>query len=156
GLFPNLNSLIREARSPLIRFLCQDDLLESRCIEVEEKFFSQHPEIGMAFCKCTVINEVSLELYKTALFDLPNIMPPGLCLQHLLYHGCLPGNLSTVMVRSSALQAAGLFDTTFRIGGDYDLWTRICTDFPMGVIHQYLIRLRLHNSQLTQAPASAV
>jgi glycosyltransferase involved in cell wall biosynthesis len=156
GLFANLNLLIREARSPLIRFLCQDDLLETQCLEQEEAFFSIHPQIGMSFCKCTLIDDASRELGRSQLYDLPDVLSTRLCLQHFVYHGCIPGNLSTVMVRASALQRSGVFDPSFRIGGDYDLWTRICAEFPMGVIHRHLIRLRSHSAQLSRASTSAV
>jgi hypothetical protein len=45
-----------------------------------------------------------------------------------------PVATSTVLVKRTALEAVGGFDERFRGPEDYDLWMRIATRFPIGVI----------------------
>jgi glycosyltransferase involved in cell wall biosynthesis len=156
GLFPNENKLLMEARAPLIRFLCQDDVMEPDCLAQETHYFDEHPEIGMSFCKTTRIDACGSEIGKCRLHDLPDMIPPMLSLQLLFYFGCIPGNLSTVSVRKKCIENCDPFDPSFGVSADYELWTRICRKYDMGVIHQHLIRLRHHGGQLSRRDASAI
>ena len=156
GLFGNLNQLIKEARAPLVRILCQDDILEKECLADEISFFEEHPDIAMSFCKMTTIDENGKEIERAALKDLPEIIEPVLSSQLFLYYGCIPGNLTPVCVRRVCFETIGLFDESFRVAADYDLWVRICQGKKMGVIHKHLVRVRSHSKQLGRAPASGV
>jgi len=155
-LFGNLNNLIASAQAPLIRFLCQDDLLESDCLAREAAFFAERASIGMSFCKCVTIDKTGQSTGQWAIDDLPPLLHPAMSLQLLYYYGCIPGNLSTVCVRRSALEQCGVFDETFTVSGDYELWTRICRQMDLGVVQQRLIRLRAHEGQLSRAAASGL
>lgn len=154
GLFGNLNRLVRACRSPFIHILCQDDILEANCLAKDLERFSRSPRVGITFTKSITIDEVGRTLGRGALYDLPNTMRPELALQHFFYHGCIPSNLSTVGLRKSALAKVGPFDEAFRVSGDYELWTRICRDFEMGVIHAHTVRIRSHQGQLSRADSS--
>lgn len=156
GLFKNLNMLVRSAESPLIRILCQDDLLEPGCLEEEVKFFSRHPDIGMSFCKTYRIDGCGAITGKCVLGDLPEVIDTKLSRQSFFYHGCIPGNLSTVCVRKKSFDKFGLFNENYRVAGDYEMWTRICERKNLGVIHKYLVRLRSHAKQLSKTGNSGV
>ncbi len=149
GLFGNLNKLIHESKTGLIHILCQDDVMEENCLEAEYEFLSLHTKIGIAFCKHKIINEFNEILITSVFQDLPEVMEPELSIQHFFYHGCIPGNLSTVIVKKECIIKAGFFDESFKLSGDYDLWSRITKDVPMGVIHKQLIRLRNHPKKLS-------
>jgi glycosyltransferase involved in cell wall biosynthesis len=156
GLFANVNNLIHCVHAPLIHFLCQDDLLEPDCLRQELHFFADHPTIGMSFCKTIMIDENGTETHRGALGDLAECLSPHLTMQYLFYHGCIPGNLSTVCVRKPCVDAVGHFDESFRVAGDYELWTRLCQRYDLGVIHRHLVRLRSHARQLSRAAVSGV
>jgi len=156
GLFKNLNMLVMSAESPLIRILCQDDLLEPGCLEEEVKFFSRHPDIGMSFCKTYRIDGCGAIIGKCVLGDLPEVIDTKLSRQSFFYHGCIPGNLSTVCVRKKSFDKFGLFNENYRVAGDYEMWTRICERKNLGVIHKYLVKLRSHAKQLSKADSSGV
>jgi GT2 family glycosyltransferase len=156
GLFPNLNQLLAAVRAPLVRFLCQDDCLMPDCLECEVRFFARHPEVGMSFCKATIVDENDQMVSQWALGDIPEKLSSLLSTQFLYFYGCIPGNLSTVSARRSCFQEAGGFDESFRVAGDYEMWTRLCRRGAMGVIHQRLIRMRSHGAQLSRARESEV
>lgn len=156
GLFKNLNMLVRSAESPLIRIFCQDDLLEPDCLEEEVKFFSKHPDIGMTFCKTYRIDQYGDNIGECVLGDLPEVVNPELSRQCFFYHGCIPGNLSTICVRKECFDKYGLFSEDYRVASDYEMWTRICERENLGVIHKHLVKLRSHPKQLSKARSSGI
>ena len=154
GLFANLNHLIMASRNPFFQILCQDDILEPECVSTVLKQFSRSARAGIMFSKSTSIDLNSKVMGKARLYDLPNILRPELALQHFFFHGCIPSNLSTVALRRSALIDVGLFDEGFKVSGDYELWTRICRTYEMGIVHDHLVRIRSHKGQLSAASQS--
>jgi glycosyltransferase involved in cell wall biosynthesis len=154
GLFPNINRLLPHTRAPLVRIFCQDDLLEPTCLAEEVAFFEQHPAIGMSFCKTYRIDATGAVMGRCGLGDMPEVVPPSLSLQLFYYYGCLPGNLSTVVMRREHLERAGPFDSSMHVAADYAMWVRLCAEAPLGVIHQRLVRLRLHARQLSRWSSS--
>ena len=82
GLFANLNFLLRAARSPLVRILGQDDVLDPECLAQEVAFFAEHPSVGMTYCKYIDIDEKGEEIHRTQPHDLPAVIEPRLSLQN--------------------------------------------------------------------------
>lgn len=156
GLFENLNSLLGKARAPIVRFLGQDDVLEPHCLATEIAFFESHPEIGMSFCKAILIDEHGQETGRGELRDMPDIVQPTVALQLYYYYGCIPGNISTVCARKSVFDRFGHFNASLGAPADYEMWVRICQTMPLGVLHQWLIRLRVHADQLSRTTASSM
>lgn len=157
GLFRNLNQLLRESRGSLIHIFCQDDVMTPECLASEAAFFETHPTISMSYCKATALDQNGQSLGAIGhLNDLPDVLPPFLTAQHFYYHGCIPGNLSTVCLRKRDLDVAGLFREDFKIAGDLELWTRFCRNNDLGIIHKYLVKLRRHAVQLSALPSSRI
>lgn len=154
GLFANLNRLIAVSQNPFFHILCQDDRLENDCLAKDIQRFSRYPRVGVIFSKPICIDDSGRELYRSQLYDLPNVLHPTLALQHFYYHGCIPGNLSTVALRRSAIVEVGGFDERFFVSGDFDLWTRICRKYDLGIIHSFGVCVRLHENQLSRADSS--
>jgi glycosyltransferase involved in cell wall biosynthesis len=156
GLFKGLNELYKGSDAALVRVLCQDDLLLPGCLQRELSFFREHPEIGFGMVKHRTIDESGLETGLSDLGDLPEVLFPQLSVQQFLFHGCLPGNLSTVSVRASWFQAAGGFDESYQVSADYALWSKLAPEVPFGVLHQHLVAVRSHTRQLSRAKSSQV
>jgi glycosyltransferase involved in cell wall biosynthesis len=154
GLFLNLNRLLDTVRSPVVQFLCHDDVLEPHCLSVVARFFEEHASVGWAFCKYTLVDASGRSLHRARLHDMPNVLDDWLCTQLFLYYGCIPGNLSSVSARTAHLRRHAGFDDSFSVSGDYDTWTRLCGDAPTGVIHDHLVRVRSHAGQMTRAADS--
>jgi glycosyltransferase involved in cell wall biosynthesis len=156
GLFKNLNVMMKHASAPLLRFICQDDLLSHNCLEREVYFFEKHPKIDISFCKSKIINKKGTIINQGVLGDLPEVIDTSLSLQLFFYYGCIPGNLSTVCLRRQCIEEFGLFDESFQVSGDYEMWVRICKKKSMGVIHHHLVNIRSHEKQLSRASESGV
>lgn len=156
GLFKNLNRLLARASSPIVRVLCQDDVLEETCLEQELSFLAGHPEVGMVISKYREMGTRSQILSGALEKDLPDVLVPMLATQQFYYHGCIAGNLSTVSIRKQVLEDVGVFDESYKVSGDYDLWSRVSSKYAVGIIHQHLVRIRTHDRQLSRAAQSSV
>jgi len=149
GLFGNLNRLLGKSNAPIVRFLCQDDMLEPNCLAQEVAYFESHPEVVMSICSYHFINDESQVIAEHK--NIPYVVDPELCLQMLFYHGCIPGNLSTVSARRASLEQAGRFDESFCLAGDYEMWVRLCQFGNVAERSDRLIRLRQHAGQLSKS-----
>jgi hypothetical protein len=65
-----------------------------------------------------------------------------------LCFGCLPGNISTVMLKRETWEAIGGFVEGIQQAPDYDMWVRISELDPVGFIRQRVVELRGHELQL--------
>jgi hypothetical protein len=156
GLFPALNELLGQVRAPLVQFFCQDDALAENCLETVVGFFGKHPEIGMCYYRGDVIDNKGKIIVRWRKWSDTEVVDQDAALQQLYYFGCLPGTLSAVAIRTEVLRAAGPFDTSFTVAGDYEMWVRACRQRPMGVIQSNLIEVRQHVNQLSLASSSGV
>ena len=156
GLFANLNRIAAATSGELIQIFCQDDRMLTSCLGQMSAFMQTHPECAMAYCKSEPIDESGRVTPHHHSIDLPDVLPSMLAIQHFFYHGCIPGNLSTVMMRKSAFDHSGGFAATLKVSGDYDLWARLAVLAPVGVVHQQLVQLRTHSKRLSRLPTSGV
>ena len=154
GLFQNLNKLIKETQSPLIHFLNADDVLEPNCLQEAFRFFKDHSDIDISFCKTSIIDREGCLIKKDKLNDLPVIIKPSLAMQLLLYYGCIFGSTSSVCIRKKCFELFGLFDETLRSAGDYEMWSRVCRQKNLGVIHKHMVKVRAHSLQISKSAYS--
>jgi glycosyltransferase involved in cell wall biosynthesis len=150
GLFKNLNHLIAEAESEYIRLWAQDDIMKPECLEEEIEFHQQHPEVGMSYCQRDIIDEHNQVLSPALKDNTPEIVSSNLANQISFYHGSMPGNIATVMLKKSVLDNVGLFREDMRVSGDFEMWVRIMEHYPIGYIHKSLIKLRSHPNQFSR------
>lgn len=154
GLFGNLNRLLSKARAPLVHFLCQDDILETNCLVETVSFFKSNPDVVMSYCSARYIDvkdNVISESHTSAL-----LFETGMCLQLLLYFGCIPASLSPVSARVAAIDTAGRFDESYRFAGDYEMWVRLCQVGKVAHRAEKLVRLREHSGRLSYATEAGV
>ncbi len=150
GLFPNLNTLLKEAKAPLCQILCQDDCLEPEALAEIVSFWSVHEKIELLFTKNLMMDWEGNVDPKVDLADFPGVISSGLAIQHFFFHGCIPGNLSTVSFKTASAWALGGFDDSLKVSGDYDLWSRLVQTGPMGILQKPLVRVRGHRGQLSR------
>src|SRR5262245_18237381 len=149
GLFGNLNRLLEKSNAPIVRFLCQDDLLEQNCLAQEVAYFESHPDVVMSICSYHFINDESHVIAEHK--NTPYIVDSELCLQMLIYYGCIAGTLSNVSARRAIHAQAGRFSESFRFAGDYEMWVRLCRFGTVAERCDRLIRLRQHAGQLSKS-----
>lgn len=53
---------------------------------------------------------------------------------------------SNVLIRRSALDQVGLFDTQLSTSADYEMWLRLASDFDVTALPEVLVKYRVHNA----------
>jgi len=156
GLFKTLNRGFTEARTSLVRIWAHDDLMLPRSLSGFADFADEHPEAGMVYCDFFSVDSAGNRTGHERLFDPQRLRTPAIAgpeLSALLFFcfGCLPGNVSTVMLRRDAWEKVGGFLEGIQQAPDYEMWIRLSQSFPVGFIRHKLIELRDHPLQLGKA-----
>lgn len=157
GVSTSRNKGIKKAGGDFIAFLDADDIWLPQKVERQLEVFARHPHAGLVACdRAEIDNEDNVILAslfkKQGLHDLfvelagrpiPNV------LSKLIRTNFIP--TSSVIVRKSALEKVGDFDTTIRYGEDLELWARIAMEFDIVCLPDVLTHYRRHDENATNA-----
>lgn len=139
-----LNTAIRHATGEFIAWVSSDDVYLPTMLEEHVRFFSAHPEIGLAytdFClidgKGVVTREVRSPFYSNKKEFLQNLFAGNFI------------NGSSVMFRRTCMEAAGGFDEQMRYHADGNLWFRMLRYCDFGHIPRILLKYRWHETNLS-------
>jgi glycosyltransferase involved in cell wall biosynthesis len=150
GLFYNLNFLIGQSDSPLIKLWSQDDVMYPYCLERVLAFHRLHPEIGFSYSTQKIIDEKDAVVPSAFKDETPDIVSTRLHTRIAFYTGSIAGNISNVTLCRKALDKTGLFNENMKISGDFEMWVRLAKDHPVGYIREPLLQLRNHEGQLSR------
>ena len=156
GLFKTINLGIQASCAPLIRLWCQDDVMKPNCLRTEVDFHSRFPEVGLGFSLYDVIDDRGVVTIPATRSEHPAVLSSELANQLMFYHGSIPGNISNVVLKRTALDDVGLFTEDLVIAGDFEMWVRIAGKYPLGFINDPLVCVRAHGGQLSRQTGSYV
>jgi glycosyltransferase involved in cell wall biosynthesis len=153
GLFKTLNRGFALAESPLVRIWAHDDLMLPHCLERFVEVADEHPSCGMFYCDFYAIDKNGVRTaqeqnYKSQRDRTPTVATSEVSAALFFCFGCLPGNISTVMLRREAWKNVGGFLEGIQQAPDYDMWVRVSERFDVGFITEKLMELRDHPLQL--------
>lgn len=145
GLPAARNSGIRAGEGDLIAFLDADDVWLPGKTEAQVEHFLAHPEVGLCFTGLTDCDE-----------ELRPVMPPRKMRRRVaedvfeeLYLQAFPIPPSTVVMRRSLIEEAGLFDERMLKAQDYEYWLRISMCSPVSCLPESTCWRRLHGGSIT-------
>ena len=127
GIFPNLNNAIELANGDFIQIFCQDDVMESHFLASQLLLLEKTDDkCGFGFCSyyrlIDGVKDVSETTVNTELFTLSGKE----ALEGYIERGCMPGNISTIMIKKSAIEVCGGFEESFAYAGDFEFIVRLC------------------------------
>lgn len=154
GLFKTLNKLMHLTIAPIIHLWSQDDVMKPNCLGTTLQFHHQYPEIGMSYSGRDLIDENG-DLISTYPDDeTPTIINKELYAKISSYWGCMAGNIANVTLNKSAFLQVGDFNEEMKVSGDFEYWTRIADNYPIGFNKTANIFLRIHPAQLSHQYSS--
>lgn len=157
GLFPTLNRLMREARSPWVHLFSQDDRMLANCLRRTCDFAADHPEVAMIYSQMHFIDSAGRRAPEEVDNDnTPTIVPSLLSAQIMFYFGSIAGNISNVSLLKTAFDEVGEFRDDLEVSGDYEYWTRLSETHLIGFQRERLIELRTHGEQFSRQWSSGV
>lgn len=156
GLFPTLNKLIRASETDLIRLFAQDDILNSECLDRELIFAKNNQKVGLFYCGRDIIDNNGFVVKMAPIDNTPKNIDTWLADQISFYKGSMPGNIANVTLRKNALNNVGLFDEAFKVSGDFEMWTRVASKYPIGFVNETLMCIRDHAGQFSRHKNSII
>ena len=165
GMVANWNSAIRAASGKYIKFLFQDDLLHSNCLEEMVKVAESDKRIGLVFSPRELLVEPSaendrltkwLQKYQNlsaAFGNLKTNQPGSLLLRSPeLFQQPLNkiGEPTAVLVRTDLFGKVGVFNENMRQLVDMEMWVRIMATSHVGYIPRALSSVRVHALQASR------
>ncbi len=156
GLFKTLNLSIGKSKGDWIRIWSQDDVMKPHCLKTELAFHELMPNLGMGYCAYDLIDDKGVVIRPAPTDLTPEAISPDLAALIMFYHGSITANIANVMLKRAVLNHVGLFREDMKIAGDFEMWVRISTHYPIGFVHEPLIYLRSHSEQFSQQRNSYV
>ena len=154
GIFPNLNHAIRQSKGELIQIFCQDDCMYERMLEEQVGVLKKFPEAGFVYAQSDIIDETSKITDPCKYPGTPEkreiLIPQQKAFNCFLRYGCLPGNLSTVMLRRSLIGEIGYFDEKFPYGGDFKYWVDATGRHEFAILLPPYVAVRSHSQQASR------
>jgi glycosyltransferase involved in cell wall biosynthesis len=138
------NEGISVARGRFIAFLDSDDEWESNYLETQIKFLESNLNIVLSFCCCIhqrqdgLVEKFSCKPW----LPYPNLTYHLLCENFIL-------TASIVVVRREALDKAGYFNESLRLGQDKELFLRLFCIGEVAHVPHYLVKKYSHSSNAT-------
>ena len=154
GIFSNINNALKYASGDLFQLFSQDDVMNDTLISQQVDTMRLNPKVGMVFCDFEVIDERGVTMIKGINYTfrrnsdlvISTSEAPALFLEY----GCLPGNISPVMIRNDAFKITGPFNQELPYAGDFDYWIRLSRNYAVYYRQGVGLQVRRHLSQASQ------
>jgi glycosyltransferase involved in cell wall biosynthesis len=144
------NTGMRQAVGDFIALLDSDDLWVVDKLEVQFKFFREHPDVEFIFGDMSNFihgrDGDVLEILDGEAHDYlrDNPADPKRLLEFLFRVNFVP--TSSVLFKKSCLRDIGFMNELFAHSEDYEYWLRFAAGTRVGFVDQVLVRRRLHDS----------
>jgi glycosyltransferase involved in cell wall biosynthesis len=149
GIDGNLNFLFTKPSSDIAYTLCADDYLYEGAIgRIVKEWSLVPPDTGFIGFNWREVIKHSINA-KYSYEVLPKVLRPGFAQLAFFLFGNLPGNLSNVSSKVSAVVASGGFDDDFRLAGDYEIWSRLSRTHTMVLSDTETCFVRRHEGVAT-------
>jgi len=135
------NAGIKLATGEYIGLLDCDDLYLPEKIELSVKFLESHSDCGFVHSAAYFVDGNGNILRK---FSHCLSCRTGPIVKDLLFRDFICN--STVVVRKSCFNKAGLFDESIFTPGDWDMWLRLAENYKAGYIDKPLVSYRVSSS----------
>lgn len=143
------NRGLKEATGDIIALLDSDDLWVSNKIEVQLRFFREHPKIDFLFGNMASYTDSNAPEIKNASIHnylCANATNLDHIIDHLIVENVIP--TSTVMFRRAEFKVVGYFNESLSIAEDLDFWFRALQKCRFGYIDKVLEKRRIHDGNL--------
>jgi len=141
------NTGIQAARGEYVSTLDGDDLWMPERLEKLVPLLDQQPELGFVYGDCYRIDETPDRIQPRTAFQIHGGARRGWVLERLVMVNFVPSQ--SVLIRRRALDTVGLFDESYRIGEDWDLWLRLAARYPVDFIPDVVAMRRQHAQNIT-------
>lgn len=166
GIGGNWNNCVRNANGDYIKFLFQDDTLESTCIEKMISIALKDREIGLVYCSRKFIFDTSnikdiewvtnygklhQSWYNLTIKDKVVFKGSELLKNRnlLKFPGNKIGEPTAVLLKKECFNTIGYFSNQLKQTLDMEYWYRVMKYYKVVFLEETLVSFRLHEEQAT-------
>lgn len=124
---------IQNADGQFIAFLDQDDVWENAKLEKQVHAFRENPDTDLVFTDSFKFNDKGDRRHPRDKHEIASRLNDQNLFSTLVRKNILMP--SAVMIKKESIEKAGLFDSSFKTCGDYEMWLRMAA---MGMKFKYL------------------
>ena len=151
GIFQNLNHAIRQSKGSFLQIFCQDDYMYEGMLANQVRALNEYPEAGFVYAQYDAVNEQD-EMnipcrFSGNIADELFFVPQQKATNLFFKYGCLPGNLSTVMLRKKVIDDQGGFSEDYPFVGDFKYWVDITKKHGFAIVRPPMLAVRTHSKQ---------
>lgn len=149
------NRGVHMAQGKYIWIAESDDYAALDLLQTLVQILDDQPDVGLAYCESTVVDEASHELFSgnvwTAQLDPDRwtkfFVNDGRdeCARFHVVRNLIP-NASAVLFRRCLFEEVGGADESYKVAGDYDLWTRMMMRTHLAFTPRHLNFFRDHGT----------
>jgi glycosyltransferase involved in cell wall biosynthesis len=143
----NHTRVIQFGNAPYVVILHDDDWWGPTFLESRVGFLEQHPSCGMVFSGSCIVDAEGRPLGRSALPFRQGVLTSEKLVPALFQRNFIV--VPSVLVRRIAYQAVGPVYSESVTWIDQEMWLRIASRFPVGLIAQWDSYYRLHERQLS-------
>jgi glycosyltransferase involved in cell wall biosynthesis len=125
GLFYNLNFLIQQTKSPLIKLWAQDDIMYSDCLSTFVNFHRLHKGLGFSYSGRDIIDNHGNLIFCPVVDNTAEILSTEEHARIAYITGSIAGNIANVCIVRHAFDKVGAVNEQMKISGDFDMWVRL-------------------------------
>jgi len=147
GLYENLNRCLQLARTPYVKIVCADDVLDPTCLEEELAVLEKYPKLVLSFCSSIVIDADGRRLLKRRLYPQSLQIDGGKLIRVILASARNPiGEPTGVMFRKRSVDAyhLRLRSDEYRHMADLEFWIQLLEHGDGYYLDRKLFSFRLH------------
>ncbi len=135
---------LRLSRGEFIAYLDADDAWSPTKLEKQLAVFREQPEVGVVFCRRSLIDEQSRPL------PMKPVPPPprGRVLDRMFVQNFVC--FSSVVVRRIVFSHVGAFDSQWDLAIDFDLWLRVSKHHGFDFVDEELVQYRTGHGNLSK------
>lgn len=149
GPTKNFQTCLERSRGQLIHQLHGDDYVLDGFYQKMQRAFSEHPEIGAAFCRNIFMNEHGYWQHFSDLEQLESGVLPSNWLERIASVCCI--QTPSIVVRRKVYEKLGGFDHRLAGAEDWEMWVRISANYPVWFEVKPLAAYRLHSKSLSRS-----
>ncbi len=139
---------VRMSRGEIVAFLDADDAWEPTKLAKQLARFDGRPDVGVVFCRRSLIGEDGRPLPPRPGQARPAALPTGRVLDAMFVQNFVC--FSSAVVRREVFARVGGFDPEWDLAIDYDLWLRVARHYAFDAVDEELVRYRTGHGNLSK------
>jgi glycosyltransferase involved in cell wall biosynthesis len=141
------NTGIARATGEFIALLDSDDLWVPQKLKLQMNYIDRHPECGLVYTDMKTFDDTGI-IEESVKVSRNLTLPSGRIFPQMFVETLF--QTSAVLIRKSCIDRVGGFDTSLRMGDDYEFFLRIARHYELGYVDEPLVLYRQHPSQGTR------